>query len=733
MQEIIKTVKLIKNQTTSEKMYILKQMSHHMLGAKWKYYHKIKSGGNGLSLFKEKTLMEQMKATQSALRFTSKSAKKSYRTIYQSSLNDIAVNTGIKKENFPVLPEVEGGKEPPSLTSQFDEVIISWTPLKFFLPARQIRDKGKATQRHTEGLVAKLFFKVAAYYAIPDNWDREKLSIYVRRIDEGASYQDIVSIMEPLKTDLNQFIEACEPFKFGQATLAKGAEQESDSFDDAMAVESFDSQVKTLYWYNVIYLGIEQFIFRYFLTLVSSCQNTQAIRYLSAMFESAFEKVIDNKSIYIGSFEIDRSKKIFREPFEEHKTKRLNDPRSTKLKTRKGIFETYVYNLKLLEELSISFEVNSPPGEDTEWVNFFKYNFLNHNKPLVETPKTDIDDILEENPLPPVPLEVREYAFMQLLATMVKCTQYRRKARHKILERFKKRVITNKEFAGKQIDEIKKRGEKALRKLEKKASKIKRLKQTDASKAFDNDVESFKKKLEARCLAIQQDANKELMAQKERLQSVFREISEEDSISAGTAANFIYQAFDQIDIEGEFIAELLKHTIDNVQNDYSKELEPFYENIFEILNPSIQEKITIIQALKKSGGEKSINLSLTPEEEKEFENMVGNKKQQIEKSMPDVLKSKLVFLSLAFPVEDVFRISINNQSLKKLLRLKISLPNTGKQVQLPSETAKAILVLNMVLNPVPVNNLIIQGKEGEQDPQKAINSALLNKLLGELS
>ena len=125
MIELIKSVKRLNDQTCSEKMYVLKQMTYHMLGAKWKYYHKIKRGGEGLSLLREKSLMEQMKATQSALKFTSKSAKSSYRIVYQACLNDITVNTGLKKELFPVLPDTEDGKEPSSLTSQFDEVIIS--------------------------------------------------------------------------------------------------------------------------------------------------------------------------------------------------------------------------------------------------------------------------------------------------------------------------------------------------------------------------------------------------------------------------------------------------------------------------------------------------------------------------------------------------------------------------------------------------------------------------------
>ncbi len=733
MLEIKKSVKRLIDQSDSEKIYVLKQVAHHMLGAKWKYYHKIKRGGEGLSIFKEKTLMEQMKATQSALRFTSKSAKSSYRSAYQSCLKEIAQYTGLKKDAFPELPEAVDGHEVPSLTSQFDEVIISWTPLKFFLPAKKIREKGKATQRHTEGLIAKLFFKVSAFFVAPENWNKDKLSLYVRNLKEDSSYQDVVSALEPLKHDLNQFVEAYEPFKFGKASLSKGAEQDTDSFDDAMAVESFESQVRSLYWYNIIYWAIELFIFRYYLTLITSTSSTQAIRYLTVIFESAFEKVIDNKSVFVGSFEVDRSKKVFREPFEEYKEKRQSDPKSSKLKTPKGVYETYLYNLNLLERFAVNFDVTKIPDEDSEWANFIKEYFLALYVERPTGPPSGLEDQLDEIALPKVPLEIREYAFMQLMAVMVKCTRMHRKARHKILERFKKRVVADKEFAEKQILEIRKRGEKQIRKLDRKFLKIKRLKQDEAAQTFESDVENFKKKMDARCNAIRQNASKELNSQKERLQVLFRHISKEDSVNAGITANYIYKLLANIDTDREFISEFLKSTIENVQHQYSKELEPFYENLFEILDPSTQEKIVIIQALKKSGGEKSINLTLTQEEEMEFENMVAEMKGKVEQSMPGIFSCKVFFLSQAFPVEDLFRISISNQSLKKMLRLKFVQANTGKKVNVPSETAKAILVMNMIINPVPKNNLIIEGKEDEQDPHKAINSALLNKLLADIS
>ncbi len=733
MPELVKSVKRLKDQTRSDKMYVLKQMAYHMLGAKWKYYHKIKSGGKGISLLKEKSLMEQMKATQSALKFTSKSAKSSYRTTYQSTLNDITVNTGLKKDLFPALPETESGKEPPSLTSQFDEVIISWTPLKFFLPAKKIREKGKATQRHTEGLIAKLFFKVAAFYATPENWNSEKLSIYVRRIDADTSYQDVVSILEPLKTDLNQFADAYQPFKFGKASLTKGAGQETDTFDDAMAVESFESQVKSLYWYSFIYHAVEAFIFRYYLVLITSTVSTQAVRYITMIFEPILEKVIENTSVFLGSFEIDRSKKQYREPFHEYQQKRLEDPRSTKLKTRNGIFETYVYNLPLLEDFALSFTLSEKPKPDSAWSKFIQQNWLGIQPDLPDVQEEDIDAELDEIPLPEIPLELKEYSFMQLLAVLVNCTQFRRKARHNILERFKKRVVADKEFAEVQIKEVRKKGEKKLAKLERKAAKIKRLKQEEAAQAFDKDIEQFRKKLDDRCNAIRQLALKELNTQKQRLQILFKQISKEESVSPGLASNLLYHLLKELDKEDKFTAKLLERSVSNIQFQYSKELEPFYENIFEILDPSIQEKIVIIQALKKSGGEKSINLTLTEQEEAEFENMVTELKAKIEGNMPDIFSSKIVLQTSSCEVDDLFQISIDNQSLKRLLTCKLSLPNTGKQVQIQQETAKAMLMLNKVMNPVPKNNLIMEGKEKETNPQKSINTALFNKLLNELS
>jgi len=132
------SVKELKSQTPEEQMYLLKLIAHQMLGAKWMYYKKIKQGDQGLKLFKEASLMEQMKATRSALRFTTKNTKKLYRFAYQECLKEIKKYAGIK-EGFPELQEAGEGEDLPGLTSEFDAIIISWTPLKFLTPAQKIR------------------------------------------------------------------------------------------------------------------------------------------------------------------------------------------------------------------------------------------------------------------------------------------------------------------------------------------------------------------------------------------------------------------------------------------------------------------------------------------------------------------------------------------------------------------------------------------------------------------
>ena len=323
MIDLLKKKRPLAKQTPSEKMAVLKLYAERMLGAKWAYYRKIKHQESGF--LAAASIADQMKATQSALRFTSKTALKAYWASFKAAASDVKSKGGVKS-GIPDIPETGEGEAPPPMEARHDAFIISWTPIKFMINSKLIRDKGVATQRHSEGLVAKLLFKVAGYYADPSNWDRVKLCVYLRKIEEGSSYQDVSAALEPLKRDLAKFTECYEPFKFGKASLSKDASQEVDTFDDAMGGESFSDQVKSLYLYHFIYEGMEQFLLKYFALLAYSTTNRRAIRYLATIFEPALHKAIENKNLFLGSFEVDRSKKAFLAPYREFQQKHQSDP-----------------------------------------------------------------------------------------------------------------------------------------------------------------------------------------------------------------------------------------------------------------------------------------------------------------------------------------------------------------------------------------------------------------------
>jgi hypothetical protein len=724
MRKVFSSFKDLVHQTPAEKMHVLKMVAHQMLGEKWVYFRKIKRAGEGQNIFHKKTMMEQMKATQAALKFSSRSTRKLYRLAYKNTLMDIGTNTGIKKSNFPDLPETDDTGNSFSTPPEIDATIIEWTPLKFLITARQIRNKGRATQRHSEGVVAKLFFKVVGYYASDDNWEADKLTLYLRKLDENSSYPDVATALRTFKSDISKFIDVYEPFKFGKASLSKDSSSDEDAFDDAMGVESFEEQVRSLYWFNFIYEGLELFLFKYYLTLISATNSIQAIRYITQLFEPALIKAIEVKNIFLGSFETDLSKKTFRLPFHKYRELRLNDPVVKKLKTSQGIFETYSYNLNLLKRNGLPFEFNEPQGIKSQWAKFINTSLLNG---------VTYETIKNETETKPIKPEIRDYCLMQIMTSMINCTQFIRRAKHQILERFEKRVEKDKELATNREKTLRRKADRQIRQLRQKAAKLRRMKQNDSADIYEMDIVRLQKKVENKCDDIRDDTLLELTLQKRRLQGLFDEISGQKSFSEGLTARRILELTDMLDLDGSYIRNFTKHISKIIQVEYSTEFEPFYNHLFDILKPSTQEKVILIQSLEKSGGLEGIKLKLTEDEEVQIANMINLLKTKIKHGMPNIFESKLVFATTLIPIDDIFKISINNQSLQTLLRLKIVSPKSARPFILKDVIVKALTVLNLVRNPVPKNNIILPGRTNMKDPQQAINGTDLHKLLAELA
>lgn len=729
------SLKELKDQSPEDQMYLLKLIAHQMLGAKWMYYKKIKRGDQGLKLFKEASLMEQMKATRSALRFTTKNTKKLYRFAYQECLKEIKKYAGIK-EGMPELPEAEEGEELPAMTSEFDAVIIAWTPLKFLTPAQKIRDKGSATQRHTEGLIAKLYFKVAAYYARPESWDTRKLTLYLRSITRDSTRQDIVSALEPLKMDLQKLSETYVPFKFGKASLSKDAVNDIDAFDDAMSVESFESQIQTLYWYDFIYQALESFLIRYYLTLITSTASFTAIQYITSIFEPALAKASENRVLFMGSFETDHSKKSFRVPYQEYVEKKQHEPLKKKLKTKEGIYESYCYTLPLLDELRMPFDLDAPPEENSTWWQFLEQYILAIGRPIinlseddpqyeeVETFNQEMDRIVE--------LPTRQYLLLQLMRALVNYATNKRQAKYLILERFKQRIKSEYELEVKRVEEIRKMAQKKLREMEKRVGKFKRLKQEETVNTLNSDIEKFKGKLEERIAHIRQSSKNELNQQKSRLNNLFDEVSKEKSLNLAISARYLIEGIEKIDPGGEFIRSMANFIASEIERSYSKELEPLYKNLFDVFNFTPQEKLLIIQSLDKFADPGSVRLTLDDAEKAEMEKGIDDIKDKIETESPGVFENKVIFQTRTILIGDLLKMSLDSQSIHNLLCLKIASSQSTQMKNLKPDTIRAIVDLNKKVNPLPKNNVIQSGREKDKDFEKRINASKLESILNQL-
>jgi len=728
-------IKDLLSQTPEEKMYLLKLTAQQMLGAKWMYYRKIKQGDQGVKLLKQSSLMEQMKATRSALKFTTKNTKKLYRLAYTECIKDIKKCTGLK-DAFPELVEAAEGEDLPTLTDEFDAIIIGWSPLKFLLPAQKIRLKGAATQRHSEGLVAKLYFKVAAYYAAPENWDRQKLTFYLRKIRHDSSHQDIVTHLEPLKKDLENFVTTYELFKFGKASLSKDVSQDIDAFDDAMSVESFDSQIRTLYWYNFIYHAISDFLFNYYLILLTSTASAKAIQYITDIFKPAIQKAVENQVVFMGSFETDRTKSSYRKPLKLHIQERNKEPVKKNIKTKKGLFEVYRYNLQMLDRTNIKLDLHKIPTLDSYFGVFVKQYILGIDRPALLIDKELLSDEEEESGFKmeePETSEIttRKHIFIQLIISLINGSFFKNQAKFIVLERYKLRVKADVEIENKRIQDIKKASEKKIREVQRKLSKYQRLKQEDTVKNLERDIKKFKFNVDTKIKSIREGSNDDLNKLKKRLNSMFQEITKEQNIGHGVAASYIIKLIEELDPNKDFLSTLPYFIAKDIQQKYKKELEPLYNNLFNIFELSVREKILLIQSLEKSGDEKSVKLTLDDKDLVDFDKTIQELKTKINNKIPGIFGFKVRFLTKMIKIEHLFSISIDNKSLHNLLCLKISSPDS-KTISVNSEDLKAMVELNKLINPIPQNIVTQEGMEKEKNYERRINSSKLENLLSNI-
>ena len=367
---------------------------------------------------------------------------------------------------------------------------------------------------------------------------------------------------------------------------------------------------------------------------------------------------------------------------------------------------------------------------------FLKQYILAIGRPIItiekDDPQYDQSDAFREEMDRIIELGTRQFVFMQLIRSMITFSTNKRQAKYQILERFKQRIKSEHELEVKRIEEMRKLASKKLRDMEKKVGKYKRLKQEETVDAINKDIEAFKQKLDIKIKTIHQNSKDELGQKKERLNVLFQEVSQNKAMNLGISAQFLLEAIEMIEPEGEFTKTFPEFIAKEIERNYSKDMEPLYKNLFSILKLTPDEKQLIIQALEKSGDMSSVKLSLDEDEKAIIERAIDDLKDKIERDAPDVFNAKVIFQTRTIPIETLLNISLDSQSIHNLLCLKTTSSQTTQMSNLKADTIRAIVELNKKVNPLPKNRIIQTGKAKEKNYEKRINASMLDSILNQI-
>lgn len=710
-------------------MEAIRLSAEQLLGGQWEYYRRIKKGDEGFKFGQEESLAEQMKATRSALKFTSKATRKAYWASFKSATAEVKGKGGIKA--VPTPAENPDGAEVQTLPPELDGYLISWAPLKFLTNVKLIREKGVATERYAEGLVAKLMFKVVAFYAEEENWNPACFGFYLNKITAESSFADIATTLEPLKKDLEKLTEVYIPFKFAKASLSKNATSEQDSFDDAFDNESIPDKLRKLYLYELIYTGMVHFLTGYFARLCFLAQNKKAILYLGQIFRPAIDKAIENRQVFLGSFETERSKKVLYKKYLELKEKYVQAPKTHWIKSGKLAYEALYYTLPMIEKAALPYRLEAPPEGDSSWAHFLR-NYLFFEAPSQE-------EELDEDELAKLPIGTAEYkrqeqpenlkwfAMSMILNGCLVSSHSYDIARDHLLERFKQQILADRELAKGRIVEIKKSGEKKIREMQKKVKKLERMKQEESARVYANDIKKFELSIAHHTKDVMEYAQQEFIRQKGRIKKLFAEIAQEKKRPTGRSAGMITSLAESI--EQGFLANFAVGVLAELDEGYEHDLDLFYENLEQILHPDLNLKLKLIKSLERHGASSSKSLQLSDEEQEALESVKDMAIEEIAKIKPDIWDYKLVLMANLIPVKDVFALNLEQESLFNLLQLKVTSPQNPKAASLPAPLIKAFLAANKTVNPMPMNNVLQPGFKQQADPVKKINQVKVSQLL----
>ncbi|MDH4225577.1 MAG: hypothetical protein OEW12_08020 [Deltaproteobacteria bacterium] len=684
----------------------LNKESYGWLGSNFLHYNKIRTAQKGQSHFFEGAqLEEQMEATRSALTFVTRALSNNLILAY-NSLIDSVKNAGQAPPDWPSRIDVPDRNNPPNLTNEQDALIIAWMPLKFFNLSRTVREKGKGIETYADGVIKKLYFKVLGYYCDPSHWDPNRMGYFLNGIPEDATLPDINAKLSTLKSEVEAFAASYQMLRFGKTPRAGADPSAANTLEDMFEV-SKEEMAMDLYFQNFLVSGMDAFIFRYYMTLVSYTQNSRAIRAISQIFESALSRTTNIRITFQSSLSMEREKIRVRKEYQELFQKLAELPMVEEVPVKGGMARKINYSLKLLDVMAFPRSSALTPRQAQPWKEWLTTHVLS-------------------NPESP-----HSYALLvEAMNMLVHSTQFDVEGKLQVVRALREFADMQEKQGNRQMSLMRQKFAADKTKKQREVSKFKRMEQSQVVDTVKEEMETAeydaKMELEKMGLMIAQRKESQLKRAAELEASALKDGQQ----NLGKNAASVYQLISGLDPENKLRIGYVGHLLRQIQNDNDMQYLNFYKHLFGMMHDlSPTEKVVLRKAVESKISLQPDEMVLSQEEIAQFQNQVNTAITELNMEMPGILDQKMIQGQVRASVEQLLKVGLTGTSFRLLLMLPFNAPNKPP-AKIPPAIAQKLLRVNQLMNPFPVEDIIFTNVDPAQPVIKRLNFNRLSKSLG---
>ncbi len=682
----------------------LDREAHHWLGPHYRWYHEVRNAKRGeFHLFGGENLEEQLLATRSALGSVTAALNAGLVTAFNS-----VVDTAAKAEHgpgeWPTKIDMPDRNAPPATSAAEDTLVVAYAPLKFLGLAKTIRDKGKGLPFYSDGLIKKLWFKVIGFYSDAARWQDGRLGHLVASVAADAQLADVQSRLAPLKADVDQLLSTVQVFRFGGARLGPGGGEKNTTEE---LYNFSDTELATeLYLQSLVLHGLEQFLFRYYVTLLGAATGSRVIRHLTHIFLPLQSRVEETRLQFQTSFATERDKIRLRAGFQAfYKEQEARTGAEGEAPAAEG--EQFPHaSHRRVDHIALARSAKLSEAQAHAWG---------------EALKTYVLDRAEEE---------RGCAFLvEVLNALVNSTRLAAEGRVKVAKQLREFAFNQEKLGLAQIRARKRKVDEQKKVILRRASRFKAEKQPEAAAAYEAQAAKFEQEAAVVFANMQQAVDKRRDGLLARVQQMEVQAKEEGETNTGRSAATLYELLARMDSEHKVRGHLLPYLSQLIQEEKDDTYHTLYRFLFGVLTDlTPTEKMTFRKLVASRMKLEDHELHVSEEELKNYEQVVLTHKTELMMETPGLLDYKLVQGTVQLKLEQMLKLGLTGQSLLLLLQLPMHPPN-NPAAKLPTPVVRKVLQLNHLMHPLPEHDLTLPNLEPDTPLVKRINFNRLAKLV----